>query len=290
MKMPQFDYARPSSLEEAVQLLAGNEGAKVLAGGQSLLPLLAFRMAYPSMLVDIQKIPGIDRIEITPEGLRVGAKVRWCQIEDDERLAAAHPLFQQMISHVAHYQIRNRGTVGGSLAHADPSAEMPGVALVCDCDIVVVGASGTRIIRAADFFVAALETALTDDEIITEIRFPPWPAARRWGFQEFARRRGDFAIAGVAAFFDLDARGAAANVHVGAIGAGDTPVRLSEVEALLNGQMIDDPLIARAQALAGESVSPGADIHAGADYRKSLVGTLTARVLRSAIGINGASS
>ncbi|MBN9005859.1 MAG: xanthine dehydrogenase family protein subunit M [Rhizobiales bacterium] len=282
MKMPQFDYACPSSLEEAIQLLSDNEGAKVLSGGQSLLPLLAFRMAQPTLLVDIQKLAGMDRIEISADGLRVGARVRWCQIEDDKRLATAHPLFQFMINHVAHYQIRNRGTVGGSLAHADPSAEMPGVARVCDCDIVAVGNAGERVIKAADFFVAALETSLQEDEIITEVRFPPWPSGRRWAFHEFARRRGDFAIAGVAVFFDIGSDGVIADAHVGVIGAGDTPIRLDAVEQLLNGQRLDEELIGRARHLASETVDPQSDIHAAGDYRKSLVGTLTARGLRDA--------
>lgn len=282
MKMPQFDYVCPTSLDEAVRLLAENEGAKVLSGGQSLLPLLAFRMAHPTLLVDIQRLGGMDEIKLTPQGLRVGARVRWCQIEEDERLATAHPLFQFMIDHVAHYQIRNRGTVGGSLAHADPSAEMPGVALVCDCDIVASGKTGLRVIKASDFFVAALETALRPDEIITEIHFPPWPPGRRWAFREFARRRGDFAIAGVAVFFDLDDAKHIIDSHVGVIGAADTPIRLGAVEQLLNGRRLEDEVIGRAARLASQSVDPNPDIHAAADYRKALVGTLLARALRDA--------
>jgi carbon-monoxide dehydrogenase medium subunit len=282
MKMPQFDYARPASLEEAVRLLAENEGAKVLSGGQSLLPLLAFRMAHPTLLVDIQGLGGMDEIRLTPGGLRVGARVRWCQIEEDDRLSTAHPLFQFMIDHVAHYQIRNRGTVGGSLAHADPSAEMPGVALVCDCDIIVVGSSGLRVIKAADFFVAALETALQPDEIITKIHFPTWPRGRRWAFHEFARRKGDFAIAGVAVFFDLDDTKHIVDAHVGVIGAADTPIRLGAVEQLLNGQRLGEDLIGAVARLASEEVDPSSDIHAAADYRRALVGTLTARALRDA--------
>jgi carbon-monoxide dehydrogenase medium subunit len=289
MKMPNFDYACPTSLEEAVQLLSTNEGAKVLSGGQSLLPLLAFRMAYPSLLVDIQKLSGLDQITPTPEGLRVGARVRWCQIEEDARLASAHPLFRYMIDHVAHYQIRNRGTVGGSLAHADPSAEMPGVAMVCDCEIVAIGKSGERVIRAGDFFVAALETALGADEIITEVRFPKWPQDRRWAFHEFARRRGDFAIAGVAVFFDLDRQENIVDAHVGVIGAAETPLRLKTVEQVLNGKRLDSDIIAQAKAAASASVDPNTDIHAASDYRKALVGTLTARALRDAGRMDGGS-
>lgn len=282
MKMAKFDYACPRSLEEAIGLLKTHDGAKILSGGQSLLPLLAFRLAAPPMLVDIQKIAGLDKIELTQSGLRVGSRVRWCQVEEDLRLVEGNPLFRDMISHVAHYQIRNRGTVGGSLAHADPAAEMPGVAVICGCEIVVVGMSGRRIINASEFFAGALETVLESDEIIVEVRFPPWPASRRWAFQEFARRRGDFAIAGVAVFFDQDSAGRVENAHIGAIGAASTPIRLGAVEELLEGRLLDDGLIEQARQVASHAVDPDADIHAGADYRKALVGTLTARVLRAA--------
>jgi carbon-monoxide dehydrogenase medium subunit len=240
-------------------------------------------MAYPSMLVDIRKLEGLSEIKITSDGLRVGARVRWCQIEQDERLVEAHPLFQHMINHVAHYQIRNRGTVGGSLAHADPAAEMPGVAMVSDCEMVAVGPGGSRKIKAKDFFAGALETVLEPDEILTEVQFPPWPRSRRWGFQEFARRKGDFAIAGVAVFYDLDPRQKVSDAHIGVIGMGSTPQRLQAVEEFLAGKTMDEAVILQAQHLASHAVEPGDDIHAGADYRKSLVGTLTARVLRSAM-------
>ena len=195
MKLPPFDYACPTTLPEAVQLLASHDGdAKAIAGGQSLVPMLAFRLAQPSLLVDLRKLADLRGIRISDAGVTLGAMVRWRDIEDDERLETAHPLLKAAISHVAHYQIRNRGTVGGSVAHADPAAEMPGIAVTCDAEIGVVGKSGARAIRAADFFQGALTTALATDEIIVEIRLPAWPAGRRWGFQEFARRRGDFAM------------------------------------------------------------------------------------------------
>ena len=176
--------------------------------------------------------------------------VRWRDIEDDARLATAHPLLKAAIAHVAHYQIRNRGTVGGSIAHADPAAEMPGIAMTCDAEIAVVGKAGARVIQAADFFQGPLMTALTPDEIITEIRLPAWPARRRWGFQEFARRRGDFAMAAAALFYDPDESGRARNAHVGAIGVADRPLRLGGVEDVLNGQVIDEATIAQAEAAA----------------------------------------
>jgi aerobic carbon-monoxide dehydrogenase medium subunit len=280
MKMPQFEYARPSSIEEAVKLLAENDGSKILSGGQSLLPILAFRLNYPSILVDIEGIDGLSDIRIDENGLRVGARVKWCQIERDQRLTRAHPLLQCMISHVAHYQIRNRGTVGGSLAHADPAAEMPGLAVVCDAELTVIGSSGERTIQAADFFAGALETVLEADEIITEIRFPAWPSDRRWGFQEFARRRGDFAIAGVAIFHDQDGQKRIRNAHVGVIGASSVPVRLRDVEGILNGEILTEMHVQRAQDCAVLSVDPIEDSQTSSEYRRSLVGTLTARILR----------
>ena len=198
MKMPAFEYACPDTLTEAVALLASHDGeAKPIAGGQSLLPMMAFRVAQPTLLVDLRKLAELRGIGISSDGVRLGALVRWRDIQDDKRLATAHPLLAAAIEHVAHYQIRNRGTVGGSMAHADPAAEMPGVAVTCDAEIAVIGKSGTRTIKAADFFLGALTTALAPDEIITEVRLPAWPANRRHGFQEFARRRGDFAMSGV---------------------------------------------------------------------------------------------
>src|ERR1700674_4524054 len=205
MKMPAFEYACPTTLSEAVSLLAsGNGEAKLLAGGQSLVPMLAFRLAQPALLVDLRKLADLRDIKISAEGVRLGAMVRWRDILDDARLAAAHPLLKAAVAEVAHYQIRNRGTVGGSIAHADPAAEMPGIAVTCDAEIAVVGPAGSRVIKADDFFIAPLVTALAADEIIVEIRLPAWPAQRRWGFREFSRRRGDFAMAAAAVFYDVD--------------------------------------------------------------------------------------
>ena len=282
MKLPPFDYACPTTLPEAIELLASHDDAKAIAGGQSLVPMLAFRLAQPSLLVDLRKLADLRGIRISDAGVTLGAMVRWRDIEDDERLETAHPLLKAAISHVAHYQIRNRGTVGGSIAHADPAAEMPGIAVTCDAEISVVGKSGAHVIQAADFFQGALTTALTTDEIIVEIRLPAWPAGRRWGFQEFARRRGDFAMAAAAVFYDQDERGKARNAHVGVIGVGDRPLRLTAVEDVLNGQIIDEATIAKADAATSAAVDPQDDIHASAAYRRSLVGTMVERALKSA--------
>jgi aerobic carbon-monoxide dehydrogenase medium subunit len=207
--------------------------------------------------------------------------VRWREILDDARLSTAHPLLVAAVEHVAHYQIRNRGTVGGSMAHADPAAEMPGIAVTCEAQIAVTGKAGARVIAAADFFEGPLMTALKPDEIITEIRLPLWPARRRFGFQEFARRRGDFALAAAAVFYD-DEAGKARNAHVGVIGVADRPLRLPSVEAVINGQTVDDAVIAKAEAAASAAVDPADDIHASGAYRKALVGVMVERALKAA--------
>jgi aerobic carbon-monoxide dehydrogenase medium subunit len=283
MKLPAFEYACPATLDEAVALLAAGDGdAKVLAGGQSLVPMMAFRIASPAMLVDLRKLADLRRIEVTDNGVRLGAMVRWRDIEDDARLATAHPLLKAAVAEIAHYQIRNRGTVGGSIAHADPAAEMPGIAVTCDAEIAVVGPAGPRVITAQDFFIAPLVTALAADEIIVAITLPAWPAERRWAFKEFARRRGDFAMAGTALFYDTDGTGKARNAHVGAIGVGDRPQRLGAAEAAINGHAVDIATTERAGAAASDAVTPQTDIHASAAYRKSLIGTLVERALQSA--------
>ena len=284
MKLPPFDYACPASISEAVNLLATHDGeAKALAGGQSLVPMLAFRVASPTLLVDLRKLKDLRKVKISKDGVSLGAMVRWRDIEDHERLQKAQPLLCAAIEHVAHYQVRNRGTVGGSIAHADPAAEMPGITLTCDAEIHVIGKNGARMIPAGQFFLGPLTTALEPDEIIVEVKLPAWPAKRRWGFQEFSRRRGDFAMAAAAVFYDEDRSRKASNAHVGVIGVGDTPLRLPQVEALLNGRVIDEATIAEADKLASASVNPSDDIHASAAYRKSLTGTMVERALKDAV-------
>ena len=281
MKLPPLEYACPATLADAVDLLASHGGdARALAGGQSLMPMLAFRVVAPSLLVDLRKLPDLKKIAISPEGVRLGAMVRWRDIEDNDRLSTAHPLLKAAVEHVAHYQIRNRGTVGGSLAHADPAAEMPGIAVCCDAEIAVTGSAGARVIKADDFFVGALTTALEHDEIITEVRLPAWRPGRRWGFREFARRRGDFAIAGAALYYDRDGDGRAINAHVAVIGLGDRPRRLPEVEAVINGSVVDEATMTRAAEATSASVEAQEDIHASAAYRRSLAGTMVERALR----------
>ena len=283
MKPARFDYACPSTLAEAVALLGRHKGAaKAMAGGQSLVPLMAFRLAQPELIVDLKRIPGLDRIEIGAQGVKLGAKVRWVDIQREARLAVAHPLLAEAVRHIAHYQIRNRGTVGGSIAHADPAAEMPGIAVACDAEIHATGPGGARTIKAADFFLGPLQTSLAADELITHIQLPAWPHGRRSAFLEFARRRGDFALAGVAVFYDPGQDGKAGNAHVGVIGMGDRPRRLPRTEAAINGRPLDDAAIAVAALAASKEVEPSGDIHAGPEYRRGLVATLTERALKAA--------
>lgn len=283
MKLPSLDYTCPATLTEAIAALAGHYGdAKVIAGGQSLMPILAFRLAAPKLLVDIGRLPGLDRIDISEDGVDLGALVTWRMIERDARLAEAHPLLAAAIAHVAHYQVRNRGTVGGSLAHADPAAEMPGIAVTCEAVLTIVGAHGTRIVPAAAFFRGGLETVLTPDELIVSVRLPPWRRRRRWGFAEFARRRGDFAMAGIAAYYNHDAQGEICDAHVGVIGVADRPLRLKDVECVLNGQRPSAELIGQAADVARGAVDPPDDIHAEGAYRRELVGVLLERVLATA--------
>ena len=284
MKMAAFTYLRPATLDEALSMLAAHDGdARPLAGGQSLLPIMAFRLAVPGTLVDIGRLPGLRGITIDPDSVTLGALTRWADIERDERLATAHPLLADAIRHVAHYQIRNRGTVGGSLAHADPAAEMPGIAVACDGTIIIAGPSGQRAVPASAFFTGALSTILTSDELIVALRLPAWKPGRRWGFQEFSRRCGDFALAGAAIHYDLDAAGRVTDPHIGIIGAADRPLRLPAVEAVLAGQILDPALITHAGALARDAVNPAGDLHGSAAYRRDLLGTMVERALAASI-------
>ena len=280
MKPAKFDYARPQSLEDAVALLGAHQGdAKVIAGGQSLMPMLAFRLAAPRLLVDIGGIPNLKEIKVSSAGVQLGALVRWRDIENDARLASAHPLLVEAVRHVAHYQIRNRGTVGGSLAHADPAAELPGIAVACDAEITVVGRAGQRTIAARDFFTGPLTTALQADDVIVGLRLPAWPGQRRWAFEEFSRRKGDFAMAGIALFYDCDADGRAVDPHIAAIGVSSCPIRLKEAERDLAGHVLDSRVVRQVARVATNGIVMNDDIHAPADYRRALLIVLLERAL-----------
>lgn len=278
MKLPPVEYACPATLEEAVRLL-GNDEAKILSGGQSLMPMMAYRLATPSLLVDVGRIPELNKIRFSEDGVSLGSRVRWRDIERDARLHIEHPLLCEGIQHVAHYQIRNRGTVGGSIAHADPAAEMPTIAIACDARIITFGAEGWRDIDVREFFVGPLMSCLEPADIITEIRLPKWPFHRKFAFEEFARRRGDFALAGVCLYYDLDFDNCAMDPHVVGFGAVDMPTRIVEVEEFLQGRRIDAATCELAGNIAKEAITPCGDMHASPEYRRSLLGTLVERAL-----------
>ncbi len=282
MKPPPFEYARPESLSEALHLLRVEDEAKILAGGQSLIPLLNFRLAAPRLLVDINRISTLDRIELIAERLHLGALVRWRDIEKSSVVAVANPLLAEAVRHIAHYQIRNRGTVGGSCAYADPAAELPAVAVACGAEFVLQSHSGTRFIAAEDFFEGALRTALEPTEILTAIRFPPWPRNRGWGFEEIAPRRGDFALLGVATLVDADRQHGLAGARIVAFGTADGPRRLHRAEAFLVDRPLDHRAICETARLAAEEVNAQADLHASAEYRRALTAVLVERTLAGA--------
>lgn len=284
MKLSAIDYVSPGSLDEVVRLLAEHDGeAKIISGGQSLMPMLAFRMAMLELAVDLRRVPGLNGISVDDDGVVLGAMVRWRDIEHDRRLATAHPMLAAAVRHVAHYQVRNRGTVGGSLAHADPAAELPAVAVTCGAGIEVVGPQGRRTVPAEEFFVGPLVTVLDTAEVITALKLPPWRPTRRFAFEEYSRRMGDFALAGVALCHDIDADGRIADPRIGAFGVGDVPLRLTEAEAALAGQEPGEAAFDAAVAAAMAAVQPESDIHADGAYRRALLGTLLGRGLRNSM-------
>ncbi len=283
MKAAPFDYVKPKTISEAITALESAGGdAKIIAGGQSLVPLLALRMTAPSLLVDIAGIVALHGIEITPSGTRIGALSRWRDIEHHKPLFAAQPLLATAVRHIAHYQIRSRGTIGGSCAHADPASEMPAVALTCSAAFEIAGLHGTRSVTAEEFFLGALTTVLEPNEILVAIHLPPWPTDRRFAFHEFARRAGDFALAGCVVLFDLDDKGCCQNSRFGVFGVDERPRRLSEIEAALDGRVMTSTLAADLGELAANVVNPHSDLHAPAAYRRSLLRVLAERALLDA--------
>jgi carbon-monoxide dehydrogenase medium subunit len=284
VKPAPFDYRKPSSVDEAALLLAEHGGdAKILAGGQTLVPMMNFRLAAPVILIDINEIGGLGRIELGPEGLLLGALVRWHEIETDQTIAAANPLLVEAVRHIAHYQIRNRGTWAGSSAHADPAAEFPAVAVACGARFGIQSARGRRTVEAGDFFLGPLTTALEPDEILTEVLFPSWPAGRRWAFEEFSLRRGDFAIIGIVAVVD-DVDGAV-TCRLTCFGGSEKPARMLAAEAILAAEGLTESAIVSASGAAAAEVDVQADIHASAEYRRALVEVLVERALRKAVGL-----
>lgn len=285
MKAAPFDHHAPETIADAAGLLAEfGDDAKVLSGGQSLLPMLAMRLTRFDHLVDVGRIPEMRGVT-TGGGLRVGAATPQAVAEHDPVVATAVPLLARALPHIGHFQIRNRGTVGGSLAHADPASELPAVALALDAVFEAASASGTREIPAAEFFEGTWSTALADDEILVGVRFPVWSGRQGAAVHEVARRSGDFAIAGVAAAVELDAGDRVSRVAVGLFGVASTPVRASATEAALVGQTVAEATAGLADAArAGTDGLAGVDdLHATAAYRRRVTTHLVQTALTAAI-------
>jgi carbon-monoxide dehydrogenase medium subunit len=281
VKPAPFDYVAPRSLEEAVAALAsGGSDAKVLAGGQSLIPLMNFRLARPKLLVDVNRVPELAYVTPRDGGVAIGAMTRQVSIERNADLARSQPLLSEAIGWVGHAAIRTRGTVGGSLAHADPAAELPAVAICLDARFTTIGPRGRRAIAAEDFFEGYLSTALQPDEILLETWLPTLAPNTGQAWLEYARRHGDFALVGVAASISL-AGDLVSDSRIVLSGVGGKPVRVREAETLLLGSSVSERVGAAADA-ARTAIEPEADIHASKEYRTHLAGVLTDRAIRLA--------
>ncbi|MCW2943428.1 MAG: Carbon-monoxide dehydrogenase medium subunit [Actinoallomurus sp.] len=282
MKPVDFELHRPATTDEAIALLAEHAAeAKVLAGGQSLLPLLNFRLARPDHLIDLGRIAGLAQLRRTQDELVVGAMVRQAQAERSPAVAAHAPLLAAAFPNIAHPPIRNRGTVGGSLAHADPAAELPAVARALDAVFVAAGPRGRREITSRDFFRANLMTDLEADELLVEIRFSRAAPHTGADFQEVGRRRGDFALVGAAAQVTVD-DGLLSDVRICLTGVAQTPHRAVEAEDLLTGHAPDPALLARAADAIRDTIDPSGDLHATAGYRRDVAGVLMTRAVTGA--------
>ncbi len=282
MKPAAFDYVAADSLDAAAAALsrAGGDG-KVLAGGQSLMPMLNFRLVRPSILIDINRIPGLAYVEATGDAVRIGALTRHHAIETSPVVEAHLPVLTAAMQHVAHLAIRNRGTIGGSLSHADPAAELPMMAMLLDARIGIQSCGGRRTEQARDFFVGSLATTLGEDEIVTDVEFPKLEPGTGWAFEEVARRAGDFALAAVGVTISVS-DGRADQVRIGMMGVGETPLRAPEAEALLSGRSMDAARLDEAVASIQSGVEPNSDLHASGDYRRHLVGALARRAVDAA--------
>ncbi len=279
MKPAPFLYIRPRGLQHALEALAADPGAKVLAGGQSLVPLLSMRLAAPTSLVDINGLPDLDHVRVDDAGVHVGALARHADVLASPEVRRVQPLVCLALSHVAHATIRNRGTTVGSIVHADAAAEMPMVLALLDGSVTVASASGTRTIPAGELFAGPMESTLHHDEIALEACFPALTPEEGVGFEEIARRHGDYALVGVGAVVRVDGDGVV-SARAGYLSVSDVPT-VADVTSALGGGISDESLAAAAELALGE-LDPADDLHATAAYRSRLVRVLTARVLRAA--------
>jgi CO/xanthine dehydrogenase FAD-binding subunit len=283
MKPPPFDYYAPQSAAEALELL-GRYGAdaRLLAGGQSLVPLLNFRLSAPAVIVDLNRAADLAYIGEANGQVRLGAMTRQRAIEFSPLVKSRLPLLAEATRWVGHLPTRTRGTIGGSLAHSDPAAEYPAVAAALDAELVIRGSAGDRVVRAAEFFVGFMTTALQPGEMLIEVRMAAQPSDSGWAFEEFSRRHGDFAIVGIAAMVAVDGD-RFRSARLAACGAGPTAIRLGGAEEILEHSGVDDRYIDDAAGCAAELVDPGADLHASVEYRRHLTRVLTRRALKRAV-------
>jgi CO/xanthine dehydrogenase FAD-binding subunit len=283
MKPPPFDYMDPRSLDDAVGLLAehGDEG-KILAGGQSLVPLLNFRLAQPSVIVDVNRVVELSYLRRSDGRLRIGAMCRQTRLEQSPVAREGWGLLGDALALVAHPQIRNRGTVGGSAAHADPAAELPVAFSALEARFTARSSRGERVLDADEFFVTHLTTALEPDELLVEVEVPPVAEGTGHAFMEYSRRHGDFALGGAAVLYTKNGDGTCTDARIAMLGAADTPLRAREAEAALRGQKLDDDVAADAAKLAARDIEPTGDIHGSSSYRKRLIEAMVRRALLQA--------
>jgi carbon-monoxide dehydrogenase medium subunit len=282
MKPAAFAYVVADTIEMAVAALAQSRGeAKIIAGGQSLVPMLNFRLLRPATLIDINRIPNLAYVREDGNAIRIGALTRHHQLETSPLIARHFPVLSDAMAHVAHLAIRNRGTIGGSLSHADPAAELPMMAMLLGAELRIVSAAGARTVAARDFFKDALSVDLADHEIVTEIVLAKLPPRTGWGFEEVSRRSGDFALAAVAVTLTL-LDGVIGEARIAMTGVASTPRRVTQAEAMLVGQRLDDGVGRELIEAVRAASDPQTDLHASADYRRHLVGVLAGRALEAA--------
>ena len=281
MKAPDFDYHDPRSLADLIGLLADLDDAKLLAGGQSLMPMLNLRLLAPEHVIDINRIPELAGIRIEGDMVEIGAMTRQADLLASNELAEVAPIFRKALAHVGHIQTRSRGTIGGSCCHLDPAAEQPALCALLDAEFDVIGPDGTRIIPVTDWFQGYLQSALHERELLRAIRFRSWPQGHGAGFEEYARRRGDFAIAGAAALLDIAPDKNIRRAAIVVFGVAPSPVRLTKAEHTLVGRRLDHAAIelAMEEARALDAMS---DVHVSADYRLHLAGVVVRRTLSEA--------
>lgn len=285
MKPAPFEYYAPQSIEQALELMREHaDEAKILAGGQSLVPAMNFRVVQPSVLVDLNQVPELGYIRETGDVLCIGAMTRERQLEFDPLIAQRVPLLAEALPFIAHPQIRNRGTIGGSLVNADPAAELPVLMLALNARLKVRSASNERWVEARDFFVGMFTTALEADEVLVEIELPATPVRTGCSFQEVAPRKGDYALMGVAALLTLDENGICTHAKLVYLNAGDGPVDAKDASGLLQGQKVNDSLIRSAAAHASErEITPFGNVHASPDFQAHLANVLTKKALQQAL-------